>query len=66
MKTTLLTIALTAASLPFTFAAQTAPAKPATPAAQSSTAASKPAAKKRRKSSKKSTTKASDGAAVKK
>jgi hypothetical protein len=68
MKTTLLTIALTAASLPFAFAAQTTPA--AAPASASSTAASKKtvkkAAKKPAKKAVSSTSKNSDsaGAAV--
>lgn len=67
MKTTLLTIALTAASLPFAFAAQTVPAKPAA----SSTVASKSTVVKKhsKKSTKKSISKTNDStgaAAVKK
>ena len=67
MKNTILALALTAAAVPFTFAAQTA-ASPASPTAQSSSTTSKSAAKTTTKKShkkgvKKSTVKSDSAAA---
>ncbi|MGA7241133.1 MAG: hypothetical protein WBY44_35960 [Bryobacteraceae bacterium] len=66
MKNTILALALTAAAVPFTFAAQTA-ASPATPSATGSSTASKTAAKTttkkaHKKGVKKSTVKSDSGA----